>query len=356
MPIALGIGIGVLALFIFAYGSALAAHQTSTGFLGWLGEQVGNIPLFGPLTAKQLLRLDTWIAAAVAPAFAYVDNKIASFVAALGQLSAWSAQHGYRNSTVLQKYAQWLGLVKLPKVQKAAVKQATDAAVIRTGKLTPLGARARYTAQRDAAATLAWTEAAILKKIAHDPTWEAAIAADLPLARPVPGVKGGMTKAEIDAKVKEYVKAALAAAGLALPFPIPAKSPAIPKKQAEENADTNKRLRRLEKLLGITGLAALVGATFGKEIERFLRCKNTRGIAKAWCGANLNALLGLLTGLLAAVGVFSLIDFAHYIEDGIEDGAKLVLHFWSKDVASGIDQNFGDGGAAAKRDPSFGSA
>jgi hypothetical protein len=56
----------------------------------------------------------------------------------------------------------------------------------------------------------------------------------------------------------------------------------------------SKRIARLEKLLGVTGLAALITATFGAEITRFLRCKNTRGIAKAWCGADLAWLLGLL--------------------------------------------------------------
>lgn len=356
MPIALAIGIGALALFLFAYGSALAAHNTSTGFLGWLAEQAGAIPLFGPLTAKQLVRLDEWIAAAIKPAFDYVDGKIAAFFGMVGQILSYAAIHGYRNSYVARNMAHWMKFIEGPRIQKAAIQQATAAALVKAGKLTPLGARARYEAKAHAAATLAATEAAILKKLAHDPAFQAAVAADLPLAKPIPGVKGGMTKAEIDAKVKEYVKTALAAAGLALPFPIPARSPAIPKKQAKENSDVNKRLKRLEKILGITGLAGLITATFGGEITRFLRCRNTRGIAKAWCGANLNALLGLLGGLAAVVGTFSLIDFAKFLQPLIADGAKTALHFWRADIEGGIDQAFGAGGSAATRDPGFGSA
>ena len=55
-----------------------------------------------------------------------------------------------------------------------------------------------------------------------------------------------------------------------LPFPriIPKVGP-ISKPQAKINKSDSKRLSRLEKLLGITGLSALIGATFGKEIERF---------------------------------------------------------------------------------------
>lgn len=333
MPVALGIGLGVLALFIFAYGSALAAHNTSTGFLGWLGEQVGNIPLFGPLTAKQLVRLDEWIAAAMKPAFDYVDGKIASFFGMVGQILSYAAVHGYRNSYAARNIAHWMKFIEGPRIQKTATDQATAAALVKAGKLTPLGARARYEAKAYAAASLATTEAAILKKLAHDPAFQAAVAADLPLAKPIPGVKGGMTKAEIDAKVKEYVKAALAAAGLAPPFPITARAPAIPKKQAKENSDVNKRLRRLEKLLGITGLSALIGATFGTEIERFLKCRNTKGIAKAWCGANLSSLLGLLGGLIALEQTFDLESFAKELQSGITEAEGLIRHFWQADVA-----------------------
>lgn len=310
MPVALALGIGVLALFFFAYGSALAAHQTSTGFLGWLSEQVGSIPLFGPLTVKQLVRLDTWIATAMKPAFDYVDGKIAGFLGYIGQVTSYGANHAYRNSLALHNAFAWLLGVHEPAREKTIANRAAQLAAIKAGKLTPLGAKGRYEAKAYAAATLAATEAAILKKLGHDPAWQAAIAADLPLARPIPGVRGGLTKAEIDAKVKEYVKAALAAAGLALPFPYPARAPAIPKKQAKENSDVNKRLRRLEKILGLTGLAGLIGATFGKEIERFLRCKNTRGIAKAWCGADLGALLGLLGTAIAIEGNFSIVELA----------------------------------------------
>lgn len=90
---------------------------------------------------------------------------------------------------------------------------------------------------------------------------------------------------------------------------------------------TNRRVGRLEKILGIGGLAALITATFGAEITRFLRCKNTRGIAKSWCGADLSGLLGLLAGIVAITEGVSLLDFAEAmvaVEDlvvqGILDG------------------------------------
>lgn len=333
MPVALAIPLALIALFLAAYGSALIAHHTSSGWVGWLAEKVGSIPLFGPLTIKQVVRLDEWIASAVKPAFDYADGKIAAFISYIGQVSSYGANHGYRNSLAMHNAFAWLLHVHEPTRDKVIEGRAAQLAAIKAGKMTPLGARSRYAAKAYAAATLASTEAAILRKLAHDPTWRAAVAADLPLARPIPGVKGGMTKAEIDEKIHAYVKAALAAAGLALPFPIPGKPIAIPKKQAKENADVNKRLRRLEKLLGLTGLAGLIGATFGKEIERFLRCKNTRGIAKAWCGADLNSLLGLLGGLVALEATFDLTAFAKEIQGGVTEAEGLVRHFWRADIA-----------------------
>lgn len=332
------------------------ARQIAEAFAAFLHV---SVPVIGDAinwVTDKTVSLARSIANAMEDTFAGNHSKAAGFFGQNSKTNEWTNHLVRRNAISTNRLGQFITTVKLPKLQKNATEAATAAALAKAGKLTPLGARARYQAAQAETALETKFKGAILRDITHDPAFRNAIAADVPLGRALPGVRGGYTKAEIDARIREYVKAAISAAGLAIPFPIPGKPLSIPKKQAKENTETNKRLKRLEKILGASGFAALLTATLGGEITRFLKCKNTRGIAKAWCGANLKALLGLLTGLLAAVGVFSLIDFAHYIEDGIEDGAKLVLHFWSKDVASGIDQSFGDGGVAAKRDPSFGSA
>jgi len=310
MPVALAIGVGLLAMFLVAYGSALVAHNQSTGWLGWLSEQVGSIPLFGPLTIKQAIRLETWITTALKPAFDYADGKIAAFISYLGQISGYHSDQQLRTAVAMFNTAAWANTKLRSEIVTHATASATAAALVKSGKLVPIKKLRDWQANYAAQIELRHIEAVILRKIGHDPAWKNAIAADLPLARPIPGVKGGLTKAEIDEKVRAYVKAALAAAGLALPFPIPGKPVAIPRPQAKINHNTNTRLRRLEKLLGIAGLAGLITATFGGEITRFLRCKNTRGIAKAWCGADLSALLGLLGTAIAIEGNFSIVDMA----------------------------------------------
>lgn len=300
----------IIVLYLATAGAALVSSMTAKAHTSFWGTVIflAAAPLI--YTAKAATLLAKYLAHELYPAYNSSAKHVAGWLSAVGQGIDWATGGDLRTKVALAQATFWARHKLAAQITKTATAKATDAAVIRTGKLTPLGAKFRYQAKAIEAAIIKSLEGDILKRIAHDKAFQSAIAADLPLARPLPGVKGGYTKAQLDVKIKEYVKAALAAAGLAIPVPYPGKPFALPRSQQRINSKTNKRLGRLEKLLGITGLAALVTATFGREITRFLRCPNTRGIAKAWCGADLAGLLGLLGVATAISGNFSIVTLA----------------------------------------------
>lgn len=319
---------------LIALGIALVATNLAAAIARVLHV---SVPVIGDAlnwVTNKTTELAQSIANAMEDTFAGNHKKATMFFGQQTKTNEWTAHLTRRNAISTHKLGSFITTVKLPQVQKNATAAATSAALVKAGKLTPLGARQRYQAAQAEATLEKKVEGAILRDLTHSPAFRAAIAADLPLARPIPGVKGGLTKAQIDARIKEYVKAALAAAGLALPIPRVGKPIAIPKPQAKENAETNKRLKRLEKILGITGLAGLIAATLGKEVERFLRCPNTKGIAKSWCASDLSGLLGLLAGIVAVEEGFSLVDFAKTLQAAQADVVNEILPFISefKDV------------------------
>ena len=325
----------ILVLYLAAAGAAAISAMTAKAHVGFLGGFLKAVLIPEELLVKAATTLAKYIATALAPAYEYSAKIMARFIAGMGQALDWNATHAHRNSSAIYNVATWAntGLRKEIANEVLSKSKTSTTTIIRT--TAPSVPIRRVTAKENAVA------------------FRKSFEAELPKALPqtYPKVEWGPRK------WRAWLGVLPSVGSVALPFPriIPKVGP-ISKPQAKINKSDSKRLSRLEKLLGITGLSALIGATFGKEIERFLRCGNTRGIAKAWCGANLKALLGLLGGLAAVVGTFSLIDFAKFLQPLIVDGAKTALHFWQADIAGGTDQAFGDGGGAAVRDPDFGTA
>lgn len=318
------IPIVILVLYMATAGAALISSMTAKAHTSFWGGVifVAAAPLI--YTVKAATLLAKYLAHELYPAYNSSSKHVAGWLSAIGQGIDWGSAGEFRTKVALAQATFWAKHKLAAQITKTATAKATDAAVIKTGKLTPLGAKFRYQAKAIEAAIIKSLEGDILKKIAHDKTFQSAIAADLPLARPLPGVKGGYTKAQLDVKIKEYIKAALASAGLALPFPYPGKPFALPKSQQRINSQTNKRIKRLEKILGISGLAALITATFGREVTRFLRCPNTKGIAKAWCGADLTGLLGILGVATVITGNFSIVQLAEEMLAIEKDMVKVI--------------------------------
>lgn len=331
----IAIPIIVIVLWLSAAGAASISAMTGKAHVSWLGEifNIGTAPL--QILVKAATRLAEHIASALEPAYHSASVHVAGWLAGVGQALGWNATHAHRNSSAAYNTATWANTKLRAEIEKNSLvkSKGQTTTIIRTS--APSIPARRIATKDNAVAFRKSFEAELPKALAHD-----------------------YPKVKWDRRAwLKWLGVVPAVGSVTVPFPRVIPRPqAIPKAQKKVNDSTAKRLKRLEKILGITGLAGLITATFGGEITRFLRCSNTKGIAKAWCGANLKALLGLLGGLAAVVGTFSLIDFAKFLQPLIADGAKTALHFWRADIEGGIDQAFGDGGGAAVRDPSFGSA
>jgi hypothetical protein len=111
---------------------------------------------------------------------------------------------------------------------------------------------------------------------------------------------------------------ALAHAGhIALPWP------RLGKLERAEHTLT-KRVGRLEKLLGVGGLAALITATFGGEIVKMLRCGNVRKFGPQVCGVNANLLEGLFADAALVVGAISIVEFAKALQAVEGEAVKML--------------------------------
>ena len=95
-----------------------------------------------------------------------------------------------------------------------------------------------------------------------------------------------------------------------------------------------KQVRRVGRTLTPAGIVGLVaGATLATMGLGWLKCGNVEKAAKSTCGMNADVLEGLLAGLLALFGTFSLVEFAKYLRPLVGEFGGEVTHFWRADIA-----------------------
>jgi hypothetical protein len=111
-----------------------------------------------------------------------------------------------------------------------------------------------------------------------------------------------------------------------------------------------KRVRKIGATLTPAGLVGLVaGATLSTMGLGWLKCGNVEKAAKSACHVNTDVLEGLLTGLLALFGTFSLVEFAKYLTPLVGEMGDEVTHFWRADIAGQTrDRALGSPGLTAK--------
>ena len=104
-----------------------------------------------------------------------------------------------------------------------------------------------------------------------------------------------------------------------------------------------KRVKEFGRVLTPAGIAGLVaGAVLSTLGLSWLKCRNVEKTAKQVCRTNVDVLEGLLSGLLALFGTFSLVEFAKYLEPVVGDIGTGVTHFWRADVqGAGRDRQVG---------------
>jgi len=127
--------------------------------------------------------------------------------------------------------------------------------------------------------------------------------------------------------IHSHWRAIARAAALAAVAPATVALPTVhvlPRIKALERWDgyTRKRLRRLEKLLGVTGFALLMARVLGVS-SRCVRSSGPIGrVAKALCGLESDLLAGLLLGLAIVETPISIEELAHEYASVIDDVVK----------------------------------
>lgn len=117
------------------------------------------------------------------------------------------------------------------------------------------------------------------------------------------------------------------------------------------------RLSRLEKGAIIGTAVGVVGYALSKLGLSHLFKSQCKTNTKQLCAANPSWLENILLGALTVFGGMSLIRLADYLRPLVTDAAAVVSHFWKADVAgASVNPDFGSGGLAAVRNPSFGEA
>lgn len=293
-----GITLAVVLTGFVAYGLAVMQRGQGGGFLNWIVSQATAVAKTVEWAAEQVVPLTKFLTHELGQAFNAVYQQIAQWLSGIEDGARLAADAVYHTALAMARWNQWLVSTYLPRVIHP-VTTTVNKVVSSTTKVVKVIQRDAVTLTK---ATKAYIRAAVAVAI------PGALVPELPLLK----------------WIRQHWKRIVAgAAGLSIPWLHPWR------------IATDKRIKRLEKLLGLSGLAALVTATFGAEVLRFLRCRNTRGIAKTWCGANLNALENLFLGLLAVVGGFGLIEFGQAMQGVIGEGVKGVETFWQTDVAAG---------------------
>lgn len=98
--------------------------------------------------------------------------------------------------------------------------------------------------------------------------------------------------------------------------------------------ETVARLNRLARILTPAGILGLVGAAvFAHFGLGWLKCSNVNKVGKKVCGMDHNVLEGLLAGLLALFGTFSLVEFGKFLIPVVGEIGGETTKFWRAEIA-----------------------
>lgn len=364
MAALLEIALPYLLAFFVAVGFALVAHPVSKGVVGWLAEKFVNIPLIGPLSLKQALRLNEWIGNQISPHVAATGGRVSLWFNGLGQASKYDHDLAYRQSLALSNFAAWLEGPKSLEILKQAKINAEIANAKNALTKSPPLPQKRVTQheidlefQKLIAANFVkelndnfpqfdWDPNQWRKWLGVLPALGGAVVTGppKPKAKPVPAQPHTVRPAVPIAPPQPTTlprtddKPTPDPGTQVVPGVMPGKDKwargQIVKLEKFEK-ETRRHLGPLALLAApIAGVSALIG---------YLECKNFQKLQKPFCNANLSSLLGLLAGLVAIVGTISIVDFAKELQPLVADAASEVKHFWGADAAvtSGRDRQLG---------------
>lgn len=273
----------LIALILAMLARTLAApiiNLVSTGF-NWFDRGIAW------LTNKAIDLAIEWTKA-LAPAFIEGVEGIVSFFHVLGQLSFYNVHALWRTATTFASFSHWIVHSFIPRQLRAVAHLVGDTTIVKVSKY-------------------ALSKAQILDVEHHLEAYvRKAIGATIPGVVPKAWPRVNWTPKHW----REWLGLGAVGGALALPGTL-AWEKLFGRRVNRELIDAQKRLRRLEKILGATGAAAIVTYGLAKiGLGWMTRCKNLRGIGKSFCGADLASMVGLLGGLIALEEGFGLEDFA----------------------------------------------
>lgn len=288
MP-ALAIGLyELLALFV-AIGMALTAKHFSNGFLNWMKNAIGNLPLVGGvLSLNQILKLDRWITNRLGKYAEAVESRGVSWMGALAHYVYVTGYWALYWPIGLYHEVSWLLDHAIPRRVHAETR--------------PIDAKAtRAEAEAKAAAGKAHTAATIINKSGTVKKVTTIQRVAMPHAREWEWLH------EHWAAVRHAVLTTVA-----VPTTIPGVV-ALPKPWGISAKQLRRYWRKIVNLTTVGGAVGLVALalTSPKLGLGWLRCRNVGRVGRALCGLD-KALLDLL--LLGAVEAFIITDLCAFTD------------------------------------------
>lgn len=304
------------------------------GVLGGVGVVIHGLEW---LTGKRL-QLEDWFARSVATLFVENWRPLRNFFAGHGEVAHWNAHAIARNAVTLGRYAQWNTTVAVPRAirdttgpigKRVTAIERQRAKAVPPGVTGPvaktIATKAAITTipkviQNDIAA-IEWLKGH--QKLIDDITRITPILTNphpIPVAHGGTGVPVGVGRYPIPGTLGGAVGAGVGITG--------------------SEARTNARLRRLEKLLGVSGMTAAMALVLGLPLGRMLKCNHFKALKRLpACGPG--SLLAGLAGLFADILAFSAIcQLLPVMEKGLELVEPAIVSFTSGAAAKLCSGNY----------------
>lgn len=301
MIIPLGISIFVLFIIISSGGLPFVSHKQNSGFLGWFVNAVKFVGDKENWVAQQAVKLTKWITHEIGPIYNATYGRGVKWLAALNHyvyvVGYWSLYW----PIALKHEVDHLRQRTIPRAIRARTKPLEHRVdVAETEARAAAGQAHSQTASPARPGTV--RDVTVIKKVAmpHAREWE-----------------------WIHDHWKATKAAILGVAAAAIAVPIPGglawRNPIDALRRAH-----NKRLKRLEALVAVGGIAAILSQVLGVSRGCLRGSGNIGKAARRICGLDSSLFNSLMLDLVAVLSVVSVVEFAKDLR-AIEDEAISVF-------------------------------
>lgn len=312
MPFVLIIGIGVVLTAFVAYAQAILAHSVNKGLVGWLAQTVQDVALFGPRLAAHLLKLDGWITHQLGAHFKQIEHRAVGWVSGISTYAKVMALAGMNVAAISWSLAWWLVHTEIPRQSKAHAAHAESVAT-HADALAEIALKRSSGLAKSHPGKVTQVEVTRIERVAmpHASEWEwinhhwNALTRAVTAPTTLPGIIAAPKVGDIVGWTRRNLRW------------------------------HHRRLARLEALLGVTGMAAVLARVLGVSVRCLRPGGNVSKVARGLCGLPthlLNDLLGVLADIWILENVCVLLP---YLETAAKDiGTPLVAAL--TDVGAGI--------------------